>query len=102
MITLRLHLDHCGENNGPLQVIPGSHRHGRLNEETIAELCASNAPKICSLPAGGVLVMRPLLLHASSPASSPSHRRVLHLEFAAKPLPHGLEWHQRLRAMACT
>jgi hypothetical protein len=36
--------------------------------------------------------MRPLLLHASSPAADPRHRRVIHLEFAAEPLPGGLEW----------
>lgn len=39
--------------------------------------------------------MRPLLLHASSPALAPAHRRVLHLEYAAAPLPPGLEWHER-------
>jgi hypothetical protein len=38
--------------------------------------------------------MRPLLLHASSPAQRPGHRRVIHLEFAAGELPGGLEWHE--------
>jgi hypothetical protein len=49
----------------------------------------------CLVPRGGLLVMRPLLLHASSPASAPAHRRVLHLEYAAEALPDGLEWHER-------
>ncbi|HEX6908763.1 MAG TPA: hypothetical protein VF142_00130 [Longimicrobium sp.] len=42
-----------------------------------------------------LLVMRPALLHASSPATRPGHRRVVHLEFAADELPHGLQWHGR-------
>ncbi len=32
------------------------------------------------------------LLHASSEAHSPSHRRVIHLEYATGPLDGGLEW----------
>jgi len=47
----------------------------------------------CLTARGGALLMRPLLLHASSPARVPGHRRVLHLEFAAEPLPAGLEWY---------
>lgn len=38
--------------------------------------------------------MRPLLLHASSPAASPGHRRVLHVESAAAGLPGGLQWYE--------
>src|SRR5690606_16226043 len=28
MVTLRLHLDDCNAENGPLRVLPGSHAHG--------------------------------------------------------------------------
>ena len=45
---------------------------------------------------GGILAFRPLLLHASSPARQPRHRRVVHLEFAAVELAGGLEWHERV------
>ena len=38
--------------------------------------------------------MRPLLLHASASGTAPGHRRVVHLEYAAEPLPGGLEWYQ--------
>jgi hypothetical protein len=31
--------------------------------------------------------MRPLLLHSSARASTPRHRRVVHLEFAPRELP---------------
>jgi ectoine hydroxylase-related dioxygenase (phytanoyl-CoA dioxygenase family) len=98
MITLRVHLDDCDDDNGPLRVIPGTHRGGRMSDEAITEVSAVNAEVVCPLGAGGVLVMRPLILHASSPAKSPRHRRVLHIEFAANPLPHGLEWYERSRS----
>jgi ectoine hydroxylase-related dioxygenase (phytanoyl-CoA dioxygenase family) len=92
MLALRLHLDDCGPANGPLQVIPGSHKSGRLNARQISEWRDRQPAKICSVSRGGALLMRPLLLHASSPATEPKHRRVLHLEFAAEPLPCGLQW----------
>jgi signal transduction histidine kinase len=38
------------------------------------------------------ILMRPLLLHRSSSTKAPSHRRVLHLDFATEELPGGLEW----------
>ena len=41
---------------------------------------------------GGVLAMRPLLLHASSKAVVPSFRRVLHFVFGPPALPCRLRW----------
>ncbi len=95
MITVRLHLDACGPDNGPVQVIPGSHRVGRLAVEEIAQWRQAAEPVLCTSDRGGVLLMRPLILHASSPARVPGHRRVVHIEFAAADLPHALEWHGR-------
>jgi ectoine hydroxylase-related dioxygenase (phytanoyl-CoA dioxygenase family) len=95
MLTVRVHLDDCGPENGPVQVIPGSHAHGRLTADEIARWRAESEPVLCTSARGGALVMRPLILHASSPATRPGHRRVVHLEFAADELPHGLEWHGR-------
>ena len=92
MVTVRLHLDDCDESNGPLRVIPGSHRMGRLDAADIVKSRANQKEVICSMQAGGALLMRPLLLHASSEASAPTHRRVIHLEYAACPLADGLEW----------
>jgi ectoine hydroxylase-related dioxygenase (phytanoyl-CoA dioxygenase family) len=92
MLTIRLHLDVCDETNGPLRVLPGSHTQGKMTPEEIKEYRQQTEPVICVSPRGGALLMRPLLLHASSPALSPKHRRVLHLEFAATRLPSGLEW----------
>lgn len=92
MLTIRVHLDDCGNANGPLRVISGSHRASRLSEQEIAR--KANEPRVidCHLPAGGAVVMRPLLLHSSPKAQVDSRRRVLHLEFAAAPLPAPLEW----------
>jgi ectoine hydroxylase-related dioxygenase (phytanoyl-CoA dioxygenase family) len=95
MVTVRLHLDPCGPENGPVQGIPGSHRAGRLSASEIQRRRAERAPEAACIGIGGVLLMRPLLLHASSPSTLPAHRRVIHLEFAADNLPGGLEWHGR-------
>lgn len=95
MLALRVHLDDCDESNAPLRVIPGSHLQGRLSAAAIDEWTSSHPCVRCSIPQGGVLIMRPLLLHASSPAKSPARRRVIHLEFAAENLPEGLQWHHR-------
>lgn len=92
MLTIRLHLDSCDESNGPLRVLPGSHRGGRLDSDSIAACRAEREEVICTVPAGGALLMRPLLLHASSASVEPRHRRVIHLEYAAGPLDLGLEW----------
>ena len=91
MLTIRLHLDDCGIDNGPLRVIPGSHAHGVLDAQQVERLREQPA-HICVVGAGGALVMRPLILHASSSASAPRHRRVIHLEYAAIELSGGLEW----------
>jgi ectoine hydroxylase-related dioxygenase (phytanoyl-CoA dioxygenase family) len=93
MVTLRLHLDECDAGNGPLRVLPGTHRHGRLSSEAIAERRGLASEVLCTTPRGGALLMKPLLLHASSPCQSPRHRRVVHLEWSADILPHGLQWH---------
>ncbi|MEK6665906.1 MAG: phytanoyl-CoA dioxygenase family protein [candidate division NC10 bacterium] len=95
MLAVRVHLDECGIENGALRVIPGSHQAGRLGHERIGELRRAAKAVDCLVPRGGILVMRPLLLHASSPATAPAHRRVIHLEYAAADLPGGLEWYER-------
>jgi hypothetical protein len=92
MLTVRLHLDDCGPDNGPLKVLPGSHAAGVLSPEHVRNCRERVPPALCCVPAGGALLMRPLILHASSPATAPRHRRVIHLEYAAGELPGGVEW----------
>ncbi len=95
MLALRVHLDDCDANNGPLRVLPGSHRHGWLDGQ-IDRWKTEVSEVVCAVPAGGVVAMRPLLLHASAAAQTPRHRRVIHLEYAAAALPHGLEWQDQV------
>jgi ectoine hydroxylase-related dioxygenase (phytanoyl-CoA dioxygenase family) len=93
MIAVRLHLDPCGSNNGPLRVVPRTHGLGRLSRDRIQELRREIDETICTADVGTALLMRPLLLHASSSATTPSHRRVLHIEFAPEDLlPKPLAW----------
>jgi hypothetical protein len=92
MIALRVHLDDCGPENGPLRVLPGSHRHGILSSEQVNEWIATRQAVTCTARRGDVLAMRLLLLHASSRAASCGHRRVIHIEYAAADLPGGLQW----------
>lgn len=91
MLTLRIHLDDADADNGALRLIPGSHRRGIIPPETIANL--KKHAITTTVKSGGVLVMKPLLVHSSLPAGQPSHRRVLHIEFAAEELPNGLQWY---------
>jgi len=90
MATARIHLDDVTEENGPLRVIPGSHRTGVSME------LWDVAPQSILAGAGDVLLMRPLLAHASNRSlpGTARHRRILHLEFAAAgELPDGYQWH---------
>jgi ectoine hydroxylase-related dioxygenase (phytanoyl-CoA dioxygenase family) len=95
ILAIRLHLDESGLDNGPLRLIAGSHREGRLSAQQILSWQKENSIT-CTVPKGGALVMRPLLLHASSACTIPKSRRVIHIEFAAAELPHGLDWHDRV------
>jgi ectoine hydroxylase-related dioxygenase (phytanoyl-CoA dioxygenase family) len=93
MVTMRLHLDDCDSDSGPLRVIPGSHRNGILDRATIRAETGGGLERAILAEAGDAFLMRPLLLHTSSPATRPRHRRVLHLEFAPEGLlPVELAW----------
>jgi hypothetical protein len=90
MLTARVHLDDVTDENGPLRVIPGSHRTGKALTLDLAP------PRILHAAAGDALLMRPLVAHCSgkSHQDTTRHRRVLHLEFAASPeLPDGYAWY---------
>ena len=92
LLAVRLHLDDCGPENGPLKVVPSSHTSGRLSASAAIELRATFGEEPCLARSGDAILMRPLLLHASSKAQAPSRRRVLHIVFGPPSLPHGLEW----------
>lgn len=83
VIALRLHLDDSSTDNGPLRVLPGSHELGVLTDAQVLEHSRHVVPRHCCLQAGGVIAMRPLIIHASSKCTGSRPRRVLHIEYAA-------------------
>jgi ectoine hydroxylase-related dioxygenase (phytanoyl-CoA dioxygenase family) len=92
VVALRIHLDDSTSENGPLRVLPGTHTLGVLTDEEIHDLSTKIAEIECLVGRGGVLAMRPLMVHASSKAQSEMPRRVLHIEYArSSALSDGLE-----------
>lgn len=83
VLALRVHLDHSTALNGPLRVLPATHTLGVFDDDRIHELAAETTAIECLVPAGGVLAMRPLLVHSSSKSQAGADRRVLHIEYAA-------------------
>jgi hypothetical protein len=92
IVSLRLHLDDCGPDNGPLLALRGSFRLGRVPTQQIHQHVDRSEIEICCAEAGDVVAMRGLTIHASSRASRPGHRRVLHVDFSCADLPGGMEW----------
>jgi ectoine hydroxylase-related dioxygenase (phytanoyl-CoA dioxygenase family) len=81
ILALRVHLDASIEYNGPLRVIPSSHRERLLDDNEFCKLTAGDAVE-CLVGKGGVVAMSPLLIHSSSKCSDDLPRRVLHIEYA--------------------
>ena len=94
MATLRPHLDDTGDDNGPLDILPGSHRLGRLPAAEVVRHGREQTCVRCAAGRGDVLAMRLLTLHRSDRSLRPSRRRVLHVDFSPDDLPTPLLWHQ--------
>ena len=92
MITMRVHLDDVGMDNGPLLVALGSHQVGRIEEGAIAGEVAARATLACLARAGDVWIYKTAVLHASEASHRPYSRRVLQIDFSADELPGDLEW----------
>lgn len=86
MVAVRLQLDDNAAETGPLEVVPGTHAMGRLSNETIRAASAASGKVPCVVERGGVLVLRPLLIHSSAKGRSAGHRRVLHFLYGP-PVP---------------
>lgn len=93
LIAVRIHLDPCGERDGPLKVVPGSHMRGVVPPEAAVDARRVEGEVTCLCARGGALVMRPLLLHASAKSTGHSRRRVLHFVFGPRVIGYGLHWH---------
>ncbi len=92
--TIRVHLDDTNVDNGALKVIPTSHLKGVYRPETIN--WETEREVVCEVDKGGVMFMKPLLLHSSSRTTNGQKRRVIHIEFSDVELPGCLQWSERL------
>ena len=92
LVAVRVHLDACASQDGPLRVVPGTHGRGRIEPEVAAAIRATAMEVPCYAEKGEALALRPLLLHASSKATGTSRRRILHFLFGPRQLPYGLRW----------
>ena len=100
MLAVRVHVDHCAPEDGPLRIVPGSHERGRI-QPAQAAIAGRTAGVVVPAKRGDALLMRPLVLHASSKSFGSSLRRVLHFVFGPEVLPYGLAWWGRCSIVAC-
>jgi ectoine hydroxylase-related dioxygenase (phytanoyl-CoA dioxygenase family) len=94
IFTIRIHLDDTDEHNGALKVVPKSHAKGIYRSETID--WNMETKEICNVEKGGIMIMKPLLLHGSNRTTNGKKRRVIHIEFSDRELPEGLNWAERM------
>ncbi|MDQ3109572.1 MAG: phytanoyl-CoA dioxygenase family protein [Bacteroidota bacterium] len=90
IFTIRIHLDDTDEYNAALKVIPGSHLNGICRSPDLA------GERTCSVKAGGIMIMKPLLFHSSARSTQNKKRRVIHLEFCGVELPHEIQWAEKI------
>ena len=92
VVALRVSLDDSLASNGPLRILPDTHRGGVYDDAQVEQLASSITPVDCTTKAGGVVVMRPLTVHASSKSQDEQPRRVLHIEYVRQlRLGHDIE-----------
>ncbi len=89
--AIEIHLDDTDADNGALKVIPGSHKKGIVRPEGVGE-----GEVFCPVKKGAVMLMSPLLMHASNRTTNNMKRRVVHLEFSNQSLQGGLKWSEFL------
>lgn len=92
MLTLRIQVDPVDVSNGPLSILPGSHRLGRLSEPQIEELAAGVTAFTCHAAIGDVWIYPTLVVYSSAAAEQPRRRRVLQIDYSADDLPGQLRW----------
>lgn len=96
--TIRIHLDNTDQHNGALKVIPGSHEKGIYRPETID--WTTETETTCNVESGGIMIMRPLLLHSSNKTTNQQKRRVVHIEVSNQAIATGLKWAEFLEIKA--
>lgn len=93
IFTVRIHLDDTDEQNGALKVVAGSHGKNIYRPETIDWQIETET--ICPVKKGGLMIMKPLLLHGSNRTTNNKKRRVVHIEFSNQELPTEIQWAER-------
>jgi ectoine hydroxylase-related dioxygenase (phytanoyl-CoA dioxygenase family) len=80
MRNIRVFIDPATTDDGPLEVVPGTHRLGRIEQAAIPALADESKWHPLIGNAGDVAILSPLLLHRSRRATQPRGRRVLQIE----------------------
>ncbi|GEM50738.1 phytanoyl-CoA dioxygenase [Empedobacter brevis NBRC 14943 = ATCC 43319] len=93
IFTIRIHLDETDENNGALRVVEKSHLKKIYRPETID--WETEKEVTCNVEKGGIMIMKPLILHSSSKTTNNKKRRVIHIEFSDIDLPNELNWAEK-------
>lgn len=93
IFTIRIHIDKTTKDNGALKVLNASHKKGICRIENIE--FENEIETICEVEKGGIMIMKPLLFHASNKTTNNERRRVIHIEFSNKILPSELEWSEK-------
>jgi hypothetical protein len=80
MRNCRIFVDRATVDDGPLEVIPGSHRRGRIAQAEIPAIVERSPWHPLMGEPGDLALLSPLLLHRSRRAVEPQGRRVLQVE----------------------
>ena len=91
--TIRIHIDKTTKENGALKVLNKSHKKGIVRTENI--VIENKIETICEVEKGGIMIMKPLIFHASNKTTNNERRRVIHIEFSNQKLPNELEWSEK-------
>jgi len=92
IVALRVHFDDSTEHNGPLRVLPRTHELGILTGNQIEQVVRATSPINCVVTTGGIVAMRPLIVHSSSKCMGSAPRRILHIEYATdRMIAEGVE-----------
>ncbi len=94
IFTIRIHIDKTTKDNGALKVLNTSHQKGICRIENIQ--IEDEIETICEVEKGGIMIMKPLLFHASNKTTNNERRRVIHIEFSNQILPNELEWSEKI------
>jgi ectoine hydroxylase len=101
---IAIFLDDATESNGPLMMIPGSHRHGLIHEavdnqesegytlfvispDTVSRLAAEGGIQLQTGVAGSVLICHSNIVHGSTANITPWPRTIFFLNVAAVDNP---------------